>query len=56
MFYLQEQNNKLDKAIRVELKSEVAKLQRENERLAEKLKHTLEELRKQEHQVERLIG
>ena len=56
VFYLQEQNNKLDKAIRVELKSEVAKLQRENERLAEKLKHTQEELRKQEHQVERLIG
>lgn len=56
VFYLQEENNKLDKQIRVELKSEIAKLQKENERLYDKLKQAQDEVRKQEYQVERLIG
>lgn len=56
MFYLQDENTKLEKNIQVELKAEIGKLQRENEKLSEKVKHYQEEARRMEYQVNRLIG
>lgn len=39
VFYLQERNNKLEKTLQVEIKSEMGKLVREKEKLEEKTKY-----------------
>ena len=47
---------KLEKIIQVDLKSEIKKLSKENEVLSEKLRHFQDEAKRQESQVQRLLG
>jgi hypothetical protein len=49
VFYLQEENAKLEKTIAVGLKAEIGRLQKENERLSERYRQVVDDLRKQEH-------
>lgn len=56
VFFLQEENKKLEKSIQVELKAEIARLSKENDRVSEKSRHFQEEARKYEYQINRLIG
>lgn len=47
--YLQEENTKLERNIQVELKAEIGKLQRENEKLQERVRHFQDEAKRMEY-------
>ncbi len=49
LFYLQEENNKLERTIQVELKSEIGKINRDKEKHEEKLRYYMDENKRLEH-------
>mmetsp|Transcript_8723 Transcript_8723/g.8001 ORF Transcript_8723/g.8001 Transcript_8723/m.8001 type:complete len:123 (+) Transcript_8723:117-485(+) len=56
IFYLQQENNKLDKTIQVELKMELGRLNQDKEKADDKIKYYQEEVKRLEYQIQRLIG
>ena len=56
LFYFQEENHKLERTIQVELRAELGKTVREKDKLEEKYKSVVEENKRLENQVNRLIG
>ena len=56
LYYLQGNNNKLEKTIRVELRAELGKITKEKEKLEEKVKQQDDDKRRLESQIQRMIG
>jgi cell division protein FtsB len=56
VYYLQEENTKLEKQIAVNLKAEVARQLRDNEKLTERNRVLGEDTRRLEQQIQRLLS